>query len=103
METQSIWRGSVKSYTLAFLLSIILTLAAYFLATEKLLAGWILSGSIALLGLIQAWVQLLIFLNVGREPKPDWNLSMFLFAVMVTLILVFLSLWIMNYLNYNLM
>ncbi len=103
MEKKSIWRGSVKSYVTVFILSLLLTLAAYFLATEKILSGWMLSGTIALLGLIQAWIQLLIFLNVGREPKPDWNLIVFLFAVMVTLILVFLSLWIMNYLNYNLM
>ncbi len=103
MEKKSVWLGSFKSYSIAFTLSLLLTLAAYFLTSEKLLTGWTLIGTIVFLGLIQAWVQLLVFLNVGREPKPDWNLIVFLFAVMVTLILVLLSMWIMYHLNYNMM
>ena len=103
MEKQAIWRGSAKAYALAFLLSLVLTLAAYFLATEKILSGWMLSGSIALLGLIQAWAQLFVFLNVGRKTQarlephrvPLRRHGDPYFSVPLP--------WIMNYLNYNLM
>lgn len=86
----------------AFLFSILLTLAAFFLVRSLPKSG-ALQVIIGILGLVQAWIQLFVFLHLGREPKPRWNLIVFLFTVMVTLILVIGSLWIMHHLNYNLM
>jgi cytochrome o ubiquinol oxidase operon protein cyoD len=98
-----IGKGTTKSYLAGFFISILLTMAAYLVVSKSLLGGWALYTTIAFLALIQAWVQLSIFLNLGKEGKPHWNLILFLFTVSVTVILVFLSLWIMNELNYNLM
>ena len=91
----------LKHYLLGFLISIVLTLAAYFVAVNYF--HWAAHLTVALLGLFQAWLQLSLFLHLGREPKPRWNLVVFLFTLMVTLILVFGSVWIMENLNYNLM
>ncbi len=85
-----------------FLASLFLTLAAFFIV-ESFQKSWATQLTVAILGLIQAWMQLVIFLQLGRESKPRWNLIVFLFTIMVTLILVLGSLWIMNHLNYNLM
>jgi cytochrome o ubiquinol oxidase operon protein cyoD len=98
-----IGKGTKKSYLLGFVFSLILTLLAYLAAKMSLLSGVALYSAVGFLALLQAWIQLSIFLNLGKEGKPHWNLIMFLFTVAVTLIIVLLSLWIMNELNYNLM
>jgi len=104
METQQgVETGNFKAYLLAFIGSIILTLAAYFITVNHLFTTWLLNSAIALLAFAQAWIQLVIFLNLGRETKPRWNFLVFFFTIMVTVILVFGSLWIMYHLNYNLM
>jgi cytochrome o ubiquinol oxidase operon protein cyoD len=51
----------------------------------------------------QLLVQLGLFLHMGSEPKPRWNLMATLFSLMVVIIVVGGSLWIMNNLNYNMM
>jgi len=96
-------KGSYKLYLIGFFISLLLTLAAYLVVSKPLLSGWALYSTVTILALIQAWVQLSIFLNLGKEGKPHWNLLTFFFMVSVTVIVVFLSLWIMNELNYNLM
>lgn len=100
---QPIEYGSFKSYLIGFSLSLALTLAAYFFVVKKIAAGLTLDCILAGLALLQAVVQLILFLNLTREPKPRWNLVVFLFMILVVAILVFGSMWIMYHLNYNLM
>ena len=78
-------------YFLTFLLSILLTFAAYFSSSDLL---------IALFSLLQAILLLYLFLNPTKESS---NLLVFLFMLLVVTILVAGSMWIMNNLNYNLM
>jgi cytochrome o ubiquinol oxidase operon protein cyoD len=95
--------GIFKPYLVGFLLSILLTLAAYAAVAEHLLTGWVLVFALTVLALLQAGVQLLFFLHLGRESKPRWNLVVFLFMVLVLVIIVFGSLWIIHNLNYRVM
>ena len=94
-------QGSVGGYCLGFGLSLGLTLTAYYLTTRQLAHGWALIFGLAGLAVIQLSVQLVCFLHLGRESRPRWNLTVFLFAAMVVGILVFGSLWIMHNLNYG--
>lgn len=94
-------QGSVRSYTTGFVLSLVLTLAAYIIVVNDVWAGWAMVGALAVLAVAQLFVQLIYFLHLGRESKPRWNLSVLLFAVMVVGILVFGSLWIMSNIQYN--
>src|SRR5579884_1225960 len=93
--------GSLKTYTAGFILSIILTLAAYLLVIRGWLSGWGLIFALAGLAIVQLLVQLIFFLHLGRESKPRWNLQVLVFAAGVVFILVFGSLWIMRNLDYN--
>jgi len=93
-------RGSVLTYSLGFSLSLLLTLGAYWLASQQLTTGWGLIFALAALAVTQLFVQLVFFLHLGKESKPRWNLVVFAFAAMVVLILVFGSLWIMRNLDY---
>jgi cytochrome o ubiquinol oxidase operon protein cyoD len=94
-------QGTVKFYMLGFILCIVLTLAAYFLVSERLLAGWPLIFSILGLGAIQMAVQLIFFMHLAGEKNPHWDLLVFFFMGMVLVIIVFGSLWIMYSLNYR--
>ncbi|HEV3270305.1 MAG TPA: cytochrome o ubiquinol oxidase subunit IV [Candidatus Rhabdochlamydia sp.] len=86
-----------------FLLSILLTLAAYFMVVEHIFNSRALICTIIGLGIIQMFIQLLFFLHLGQESKPYWNSQLFLFMLTILLILVLGSLWIMENLRYNVM
>lgn len=88
---------------IGFALSVVLTLGAYFLVVEHIFSGNALDFVLAGLCLTQVLVQLLFFLHLGNEPKPYWNLLVFLFMVLVVAILVLGSLWIMHNLDYRTM
>lgn len=103
MQEHATGQGTFKSYAIGFVTSLGLTLLAYFLAVHQPFLGIFHYISIGTLGLIQSWILLYLFLDLGKETKPQWNLLVFLFTVMVTLILILGSMWIMYHLNYNLM
>jgi cytochrome o ubiquinol oxidase operon protein cyoD len=49
-----------------------------------------------ILAIAQLFVQLTLFLHVGEEGKPRWNLAALAFALIVVVILVGGTLWIMH-------
>lgn len=85
---------TLKSYLLGFVLSIALTLGAYFVRAEI---------AIVVFAVTQALLQLILFFDLRHESKPRWNLLVFLFMLLVLFILVSGSIWIMHNLDYNLM
>lgn len=89
------------SYLLGFGLSVLLTLVAYLIVVEHLLPASILIPAALVCGFVQALIQLLLFLHLGKEPKPRWNFHVFLFMLTVAIIIIGGSLWIMNNLVYN--
>lgn len=91
------------TYALGFILSLLLTLTAFFIVRRHFLTGWVMDYAVVSLGTIQVLVQLLFFLHLGNEPRPYWNLQLFLFMVLTVGILVGGSLWIMNELDYRTM
>lgn len=95
------YRPRTGSYVAGFILSLILTMTAYFLVVNKILNGYSLALAIAALAIVQLIVQLRLFLHIGREPEPRWNLLVFDFMLIVVVILVFGSLWIMFNLDYH--
>ena len=103
MKSNSIAHGTPKSYVLGFFLSLLLTLSAYFVVANHLFSRSVLVSIIVGLGLMQALVQLVLFLHLGQETKPHWNMLVFLFMLLIVVILVFGSLWIMAQLNYRVM
>lgn len=98
---------SYKSYISGFILSILLTLAAYFPVLKHVQThhqAYSHSSLILfmlILAVVQLIVQSLLFLHVGKEGKPFWNSSIFLTTLSIVLIVVIASIWIMYHLNYN--
>lgn len=95
--------GTLKSYVIGFILSLVLTLASFLLVSEHLLPAWTLILTIVGLAVVQVVVQLLFFLHLGSDSKPYWNIIIFLFMLVIMAILVIGSLWIMYNLDYYMM
>lgn len=97
----------IISYTVGFVLSVILTLTAYVLTVNESFRGTWSHATIALilsmLAVVQLTVQLLFFLHLGDEEKPRWKLTSFIFAFIILGIIVFGSLWIMFDMNSRMM
>ncbi len=95
--------GSIKSYTIGFVLSVILTAIPF---------GLIMSGAVSAslgvpicvgLAVVQIVVHLYYFLHMNAASSRSWNMVAFVFTVVVVAILVSGSLWIMYHLNTNMM
>lgn len=95
--------GTFKSYFVGFILSIALTLGAYFLVVQHSFSRHALIWTLVGFGIAQALVQLLFFLHLGSESKPRWNLLVFLFMTLVLVIVVGGTIWIMLDLNNRMM
>lgn len=94
-EIRKMWHGTYSAYVIGLILSVVLTLASYFLVVKHLFGGWILGVALMVLALVQAAAQLLFFLHLGKESRPHWNVLVFVFMVTVLLIVVLGSIWIM--------
>ncbi len=95
--------GTLKSYIIGFILSILLTIIPYLIVVKHLLVGDVLVITIVLLGIVQLLVQLIFFLHLSAQSKHKWNLLTFVFTFLIVAILVSGSLWIMWNLDYNMM
>lgn len=95
--------GTVKSYIVGFLLSIVLTFAAFALVMENMLTGVAAYAALSTLAVVQLIIQVTFFLHLNTRPRMRWNVISFVFTVIVVGILVAGSLWIMYNMNYNMM
>jgi cytochrome o ubiquinol oxidase operon protein cyoD len=98
-EIKKEWHGSLKSYAIGFIVSLLLTSASFLLVVFKALSGKSLVYTLIALALGQAICQLLYFLHLGQEDKPRWESVVFYFMLLILLIIVAGSLWIMDDLN----
>ena len=93
--------GTIKSYVVGFVLSIVITVLAFLLVAFKPVSSEIIYIVIAILAILQLYVQLVFFLHLNTRSEGRWNLLVFLFSLIVVLIIIFGSIWIMVNLNYN--
>jgi len=91
---------SLTTYTIGFLLSVILTFLTYIVVTQHLLPDFA-SVIIMVFAAAQMIVQMIFFLHVAHGSKPRWPLVAFFFMLVMLLVIVIASLWIMYSLKYN--
>lgn len=96
-------KTQIIRYSLGFVGSIALTLAAYLLVTQSSIDGSLLLWAIALLAIIQLFVQMVCFLHLGEEDRPRWRMWSFVSITGALLLIVFGSIWIMHNLGYHMM
>lgn len=101
--------ASLRSYFWGFVLSVVLTLAAYILveihinSLHEIIPHSILIPAVLILAVIQLLVQLIFFMHLASENGPRWKLAVFISTIGIILIIVVGGIWIMNHLNYNMM
>lgn len=93
----------VRSYSLGFIVSIILTAAAFLLVEHHTLPRTTLIVTIVGLAVIQLVIQLIFFLHIGSGSDVRWKIATFFLALIIIFIIVGGSIWIMNNLNYTMM
>ena len=95
--------GSVKTYMTGFILSIILTAIPFWMVMNGSASHAALIGTVLVAAVVQIVVHLVCFLHMNSKSDEGWNLTAFVFAVLIIAIVVIGSIWIMWNLNYNMM
>ena len=96
--------GSLGSYIVGFILSILLTIVPYMIVVNHVISLDAVAISIVILGIVQLFIQLKFFLHLNLStPDGKANTLSFAFIFLVLIILVAGSLWIMWNMNYNMM
>ena len=97
-------KASLKSYAVGFILSVVLTAAAFGLVMRggNLSSMAVLSGILAV-AVAQILVHLRFFLHLGTSPAARWNLLTLIFTLLIIFIFVGGTLWIMADLNARMM
>lgn len=92
-----------RSYVIGFLLSIIITITAFYIAVCKIFSAANSYIMIYILAIIQLYVQLVFFLHLSDHSKTYWNIVSFVFTLVIIIILVSGTLWITYNLYTNMM
>jgi len=95
--------GSFGSYTTGFVLSVILTVAAFALVMNGTLTGQSALFAISGLALVQILVHLVFFLHMNSSSSQRWNVVAFAFTVLTAVIVVGGTLWVMHNVSMHMM
>ena len=93
--------GSIQSYVIGFLLSLLFTFIPYVMVVNQTVIGTKLLITIVGFAMVQLVIQVVFFLHLGRGPKPNWNLYFFVATIGIVAFVVGGSIFIMNNLHYN--
>ena len=93
--------ANTSQYVVGFLLSVLLTGTAFFLAMNHSVSDTLVLVAIVSLALLQLVVQLQFFIHLEHESGTKWNALIFWFMALVVFIVVAGSLWIMMNLDYH--
>lgn len=94
---QSQGHGTLKSYILGFVLSIVLTIIPLVAVLNNMFNKQATIIVILVTAVLQLFVQLLFFMHLREEEKPRYNLISLIFAGFLLLTIVIGSIWIMTY------
>ena len=95
--------GNTKQYTIGFILSVILTVIPFGMVMAGGFGRVIVMAVIAITAVAQVLVQLVYFLHMNSSSEQRWNVIAFIYTVLCIAVLLVGSVWIMNYLHYNMM
>ncbi|MFE6078599.1 cytochrome o ubiquinol oxidase subunit IV [Paenibacillus sp. NPDC057886] len=87
--------GSLKSYVIGFILSIVLTIIPLVVVLNDMMGR---TGTVAVVLVTAAFqfvVQLFFFMHIRETEKPRWNVMALIFGLLMMLTIVIGSIWIM--------
>jgi cytochrome o ubiquinol oxidase operon protein cyoD len=96
--------GSSGGYIIGFVLSVVLTAAAFGLVIGGVLSGGTAVVAIAVLAFVQIIVHLVCFLHMGTSSSAQrWDSLAFAYTVLCVLILIVGTVWVMHNVAMNMM
>jgi len=95
--------GSAGGYTAGFILSVLLTAAAFGLVMTGTLTGHSALLAISGLAFVQIIVHLVFFLHMKASQEQKWNVLAFGFTVLTVVIVIIGTLWVMHNVSMNMM
>jgi cytochrome o ubiquinol oxidase subunit IV len=95
--------GSQAAYLRGFILSVLLTAAAFAFALSGILSVAGAMIAISALAVVQIFVHLFYFLHMNASSEQRWNVMAFAFTVIIVAIVVGGTLWVMYNANMNMM
>lgn len=89
--------GSLKSYVIGFVLSIVLTIIPLVVVLNGLMSKTGTLVLILLMAVLQFAVQLVFFMHLKEGKDAKWNMMALLLGIIILLTIVAGSIWIMTY------
>ena len=87
--------GSLKSYIIGFLLSIVLTIIPVVIIMNGLMSKTAATITIITIAALQFIVQLVFFMHIRDEEGPKFNMLTLIFGILIMLLIVVGSIWVM--------
>lgn len=87
--------GSMKSYVIGFILSIVLTIIPLVVVLNDMMGRTGTMVVILVMAALQFVVQLFFFMHIRETGKPRWNVMALIFGLLIMLTIVLGSIWIM--------
>ena len=96
--------GSLKSYTIGFILAVILTAIPFWLVMAKVFDKSSTTGMVLLaFAAIQIVVHMVYFLHMNTKAEGGWSMLALIFTIIIVAIMMSGSSWVMYHLNHNMM
>lgn len=96
--------GSMRSYVIGFVASVVLTVIPFWLVMGNVLSSS-LATAVVVMGLaaVQIIVHMVYFLHMNGKSEGGWTLMALIFTVIIVVIALVGSLWVMTHLHANMM
>jgi cytochrome o ubiquinol oxidase operon protein cyoD len=95
--------GSSRSYTIGFILSVVLTVVPFAMTMYPSLPRSTTAWLVIITGVVQIFIHLKYFLHLDTAAEQRWNLVALIFSAIIILLLVGLSIWIMSSIHHNML
>lgn len=95
--------GSLKDYTIGFVLSVILTAIPFWLVMAKVLPPGTTGIVLLAFAAVQVVVHMIYFLHMNSKVEHGWSMMTMIFTVIVLFIMLAGSIWVMYHMNANMM
>jgi cytochrome o ubiquinol oxidase subunit IV len=94
-------RAAITGYLLGLALSILLTIASFYVLGTSLIWGPAIPIALVVLAIAQIGVHLVFFLHITTAPDNTNNILALAFGVLIVALIIVGSLWIMAHLDHN--
>jgi len=96
--------GSLSTYMLGFVLSVVLTAIPFWLVMSGALPSKQITALVIMaFAVVQIVVHMIYFLHMNTRSENGWSMMALIFTIVMVVIALSGSLWVMNHLNSNMM